>query len=76
MLVRVKFPNRKALTVGLGFLISRFSGSVFSTGEVIVPADALAALANENLSFTVLGKITPQERDAKLRAAALAASRK
>jgi hypothetical protein len=76
MLVRIKFPNKNALREGLGFLMSRFSGSVFRSGEVVVGLDALPALANEDFSFTVLGKITPEERAAKLRAAALAASRR
>jgi len=76
ILLRIRFPNEKALREGLGFLMGRFSGSVFRSGEVIVPGDALPALAIEDFSFTVLGKTTPEERDAKLRAAALAASRK
>jgi len=64
------------LREGLGFLMGRFSGSVFRSGEVIVSGDALPALANENFSFTVLGKITPEARAARLRAAALATSQK
>jgi hypothetical protein len=76
MLVRIKFPGDIALRKGLGFLMGRFSGSVFRSGEVIVSGDALPALANENFSLTVLGKITPEERAAKFRAAALAASKK
>ena len=76
MMVTIKFPDEESLTRGLGFLMERFSGSLFCSGEVIVPGAALEPLAMKNFSFTVLGKITPKQRAAKLRAAAIAASRK
>jgi hypothetical protein len=75
MLVRIRFADEETLNLGLGFLIDRFSGDVFQSGELIVPEEELAALTRENLSFTLLGKITPQERAAVLRAARLAASK-
>jgi hypothetical protein len=64
--VAIKFPDREATHRGLGFLIGRFSGRVLRSGEVIVPADALAAFADQNFSFTVLGKTTCEQEVAAL----------
>jgi len=57
-MICIKFPNRQTLNEALGFLASEFSGRAFRSGEVIVPAAALAALAAENFTFTVIGRAT------------------
>jgi len=57
-MVVIKFPDQKTLERGLGFLLGRFSGRVFRSGEVIVPEAALERLALEGFSFTVLGRAT------------------
>src|SRR5437879_3043087 len=67
--VTIKFPDREATHRGLGFLIGRFSGRVLRSGEVIVPEDALAALADQNFTFTVLGRTTYEQEVAALRSA-------
>ncbi len=56
VMVNIKFLDHE--NEALGFLVSRFYGSVFRSGEVIVPPEALAALAAENYRFTVLGRAT------------------
>jgi len=42
----------------LGFLISKYSGHSWASGEVAVPEEAFAALAHEGLRFTVEGPLT------------------
>jgi hypothetical protein len=57
----VKFADQETDLEALGFLLGRFSGRVFRTGEVILPETALEALAEEGFSFTVLGKATYEQ---------------
>lgn len=57
-MVVIKFPDIQTQDRGVGFLLGRFSGRLLRTGEVIVPAVALVALAEENFSFTVIGRAT------------------
>jgi hypothetical protein len=57
-MVTVKFPDTQTKHRAIGFLAGRFSARIFGTGEVIVPYEALEALASENFTFTVLGRAT------------------
>ncbi len=66
-MVVITFPDKRTQMKALGFLMERFSGSVLKTGEHIVPEAALAALAQENIVFTVKGTITHEEQVAKIR---------
>jgi hypothetical protein len=68
-MVTIKFPDKETTHRGLGFLIGRFSGKVLRSGEVIVPPEALAALADQNFKFTVLGRATYEQQVAALRSA-------
>jgi hypothetical protein len=69
-MITIKFPDRETEKRGLGFLLGRFSGRVLRTGEHIVPPEALAALAEQNIPFTVLGRATYEQQVAALRSAA------
>jgi hypothetical protein len=69
-MVVIRFPDRETEKEALGFLIGHFSGRVLRSGEHIVPEAALEALAEENISFTVLGKATYEQQLAALRGAA------
>jgi hypothetical protein len=60
-MVVIKFPDLETQDEAVGFLASFFSGRLLRSGEVIVPEEALAALANENFSFTVIGKATYEQ---------------
>jgi len=60
-MVTIKFPDRETQDEAVGFLASHFSGRLLGSGEVIVPEEALGALANENFSFTVIGKTTYEQ---------------
>jgi hypothetical protein len=60
-MVIIRFPNRESRSEALGFLMSEFYGEAFRTGEVIVPQEALPALAAENFTFTVVGKATHEQ---------------
>jgi hypothetical protein len=60
-MVTIKFPDRDVLRRALGFLARRFSGRALRSGEVIVPAEALEALAVKNFSFTVIGGATYEQ---------------
>jgi hypothetical protein len=60
-MVTIKFPDQETQDEAVGFLASHFSGRLLRSGEVIVPEEALVALANENFSFTVIGKTTSEQ---------------
>jgi hypothetical protein len=65
-MVIVRFPDEATLKRALSFLIGRFSGHSWATGQVAVPEEALAPLASEGISFTVEGRAT-HERILSLR---------
>ena len=55
-MVSIKFADMEVTKEAIGFIAGRFSARIFKTGEVFVPEEALAALAERNFSFTVLNK--------------------
>ena len=57
-MVVIKFPDLETEKEALGFLVAHFSGHALETGEHIVPEEALAALAQENIPFTVTSSET------------------
>ena len=61
-MVVITFPDRATQKKAVGFLLGRFSGKVLKNGEHIVPEAALAALAEQNISFTVHGKASYEPR--------------
>ncbi len=69
-MVIITFPDINTQKRALGFLLGRFSGRVLKTGEHIVPESALAALAEQNIVFTVQGKASYAQQIAALRSAA------
>lgn len=72
-MVVITFPDSETQKKALGFLLGRFSGTVLKSGEHIVPEAALAALAQQNVVFTVHGKAADEKQIAPLRGAASAA---
>ena len=69
-MITIVFADRETQKRALGFLLGRFSGRVLKSGEFIVPEAALAALADQNIPFTVRGKTTYEQQLAALRSAA------
>ncbi len=69
-MVVITFPDSETQKKAVGFLLGRFSGKVLKNGEHIVPEAALAALAEKNISFTVVGKASYEKQVAALRSAA------
>jgi hypothetical protein len=69
MMVTILFPDRETEKRALGFLLGRYSGRVVKSGEHIVPEAALAALADQNIPFSVQGKTTYEQQMAALRSA-------
>lgn len=57
-MVTITFPDRATEKRALAFLLGRFSGRILSSGEHLVPAAALAALAEQSIPFTIKGKTT------------------
>ena len=53
--IRIRFNDSDTETEALGFLAGRFSFRSWETGETLVPETALAALANEGISYIVVG---------------------
>ncbi len=50
----IRFPDAETEQKALGRLIPRFSGKSWISGETMVPPPALAFLAAEGISFTVV----------------------
>ena len=69
-MVIITFPDKATQRKAVGFLLGRFSGKVLKNGEHIVPEAALAALADQSISFTVHGKASYEKQVAALRSAA------
>jgi hypothetical protein len=69
-MVVITFPDKETQKKALGFLMGRFCGKVLKNGEHIVPEAALAALADNNIRFTVHGKASYEKQVAALRSAA------
>ncbi|PWU15837.1 MAG: hypothetical protein C5B50_14760 [Verrucomicrobia bacterium] len=57
-MVIVRFPSVEIRRRALGYLLGRFSGKSWSTGEVMVPEPALTYLASEGIAFSVEGPAT------------------
>ena len=72
-MVTITFQDRDTERRALGFLLGRFSGRVSKTGEHLVPEAALAALADQNIPFTVKGKATYEQQLAAIRGTPAAA---
>ena len=54
-MIRITFADRKQKKRALGFLTGRFPFKSWANGEMLVPQDALGALAMEEISYEVLG---------------------
>ena len=72
-MVVITFPDAETQTKALGFLLGRYSGKVLKTGEHLVPEAALAALAGQDITFTVHGRASYEKQVAALRGAAAGA---
>jgi hypothetical protein len=57
-MVIIRFPDDAAERRALGYLAGRFSFKTWSSGETMVPEQALPYLALEVISFTVVGPAT------------------
>jgi hypothetical protein len=65
-MVVITLPDKKTQTKARGFLLRRFSGKVFKTGEHVFPEAAMIALAEANIPFTVHGKAFDEKQIAAL----------
>ena len=61
VMILIRFDDPQMEKRALGYLLGRFSGKTWSTGETLVPEAALAHLAAEGITFTVAGRL-PYER--------------
>ena len=68
-MVTITFADRDTEKRALAFLLGRFSGRALKSGEHLVPEAALAALAEQNIPFTVQGRATYEQQMAALRGA-------
>lgn len=59
-MIIIRFPDMGTRRRVLGFLPGRFSFKSWATGEMMVPTNAIVALAHEGIGFTVAGPATPQ----------------
>jgi hypothetical protein len=63
----IRFPDDRAKRRALGWLPGRFSFKSWATGEMMVPLDALPALALEGIQFNVGGPATYEQPALKSR---------
>ena len=68
-MVILRFATIEARRSALGYLLGRFPGKSWATGEVMVPEAALGHMAAEGIAFTVEGPAT-YERVLRLNEAA------
>lgn len=54
-MIQIRFPDTDEKKRALGFLPGRFSGTSYASGEMLVPAAALPALAVAGIRFSVDG---------------------
>ena len=66
-MIIIRFPDDASKRRALGFLAGRFSFKSWSTGEMMVPPGALAALALENIPFQADGPATYEQLATPLR---------
>jgi hypothetical protein len=59
-MVIVKFPDEATHKKALAILIGQFSGHSWATGQVVVPEQALAPMAQVGLTFSVEGLATSE----------------
>jgi len=57
-MIIVRFPTVELRRRALAYLLGRFAGRSWVTGEVMVPEPALAHMAAEGIAFTVEGPAT------------------
>ncbi len=67
-MITIRFPDKETERRALGFLLGRFSGRVLKSGEHIVPAAAVEALAEQGIPFAVEGKSTYEQQVAARKA--------
>ena len=67
-MIIVRFPDAATRRKALEFLIGRFNGHTWASGEMAVPEEALGPMAREGISFIVEGPAT-YERILSLRTA-------
>ena len=72
-MITIRFPDATSKHRALGYLAGRFSFKSFATGEMLVPPDALAALALEGIPFHVEGPATYEQYAPQVRTSAPAA---
>ena len=57
-MILIRFADDDSKRRALGYLVGRYSFTTWLTGELLVPATALAELAVEGIQFTVEGPAT------------------
>jgi hypothetical protein len=60
-MIRIRFPNIESKRAALGHLAGRYSFTIWASGEMLVPEDALPFLEVEGAPFTVEGPATYEQ---------------
>jgi hypothetical protein len=60
-MIIIRFPDDATKRRALEFLIGRFNGHTWATGEMAVPEEALGPMARDGISFHVQGPATYEQ---------------
>lgn len=74
-MILIRFPSTESKRRALGSLAGRFAFESRTSGEMLVPEDALPFLAVQGVAFAVDGPATSEQSGAAFRGAAAGISR-
>jgi hypothetical protein len=71
-MIRIRFPSPDVERKAIGFLVGRFNFKTWSTGETLIPENALGVLAVEGIAYTVEGPATSEQSAPPIRSTSAA----
>ncbi len=60
-MIIIRFKDSETERKAIGYLVGRFACKTYADGDTLVPKAALGSLADEGISFTVIGPATYEQ---------------